>query len=76
MASGTPVVAFNKGSMPELIDHGQDGFLAENIDEAIEMVKNIGFINRKVCRKKVEDHFSKERMCQNYLEVYRQILNK
>nr|WP_315394291.1 glycosyltransferase family 4 protein [uncultured Sphingobacterium sp.] len=76
MASGTPVVAFNKGSMPELIDHGQDGFLAENIDEAIEMVKNIGFINRKVCRKKVEDHFSKERMCQNYLAVYREILNK
>lgn len=76
MACGTPVVAFNKGSMPELIDNGQDGFLAENIEEAIEMVKDINSINRLACRQKVENHFSKERMCQNYVEAYKKILNK
>ena len=76
MACGTPVVAFNKGSMPELIDNGRDGFLAENIEEAIEMVKDIHSINRLACRQKVENHFSKERMCQNYVEAYKKILGK
>ncbi|MEJ5089029.1 glycosyltransferase [Sphingobacterium faecium] len=76
MACGTPVVAFNKGSMPELIDNGRNGFLAENIEEAIEMVKDINSINRLACRQKVENYFSKERMCQNYVEAYKKILNK
>lgn len=76
MACGTPVVAFNKGSMPELIENGIDGFLAQNIEQAIEMVKDIGAINRQACRQKVENHFSKERMCQNYIEAYKKILNQ
>ncbi|MNY63976.1 Spore coat protein SA [compost metagenome] len=76
MACGTPVVAFNKGSMPELIDNGRNGFLAENIEEAIEMVKDINSINRLACRQKVENYFSKERMCQNYVEAYKKILKK
>ncbi|GGH26248.1 glycosyltransferase family 4 protein [Sphingobacterium alkalisoli] len=76
MACGTPVVAFNKGSMPELIDDSRNGFLVENVDAAIEKVKRINFINRAACRQKVKAYFSKERMCRDYIEVYKQILNR
>lgn len=76
MACGTPVIAFNKGSMPELIDDNKTGFLVTNIAEAIEKAKHIDSINRTACRKKVEQQFSKERMSQKYMELYKQILNK
>lgn len=75
MACGTPVVAFNRGSMPELITNGLNGFLAENVDEAVETVKKIESVNRLSCRRIVEERFSKERMAKDYIEVYRQILS-
>lgn len=76
MACGTPVVAFNKGSMPELIINGENGFLSENMDEAIERIKSIETINRLNCRKIVEKKFSKEEMARHYIEVYKRILNQ
>ncbi|MDD3075613.1 MAG: glycosyltransferase family 4 protein [Proteiniphilum sp.] len=74
MACGTPVVAFSKGSMKELIVDGENGFLAENMDEAIEKIKKTDQINRLNCRKHVEKHFSKEIMANRYIEVYKKIL--
>ncbi|MDD2512069.1 MAG: glycosyltransferase family 4 protein [Proteiniphilum sp.] len=74
MACGTPVVAFNKGSMPELIRDGETGFLAENKEEAMEKIKRIDSINRHSCRTDVEQHFSKEIMARRYIEVYKKIL--
>lgn len=74
MACGTPVVAFNKGSMPELITDGENGYLVETIEEAIERVKHIDKINRLSCRGTVEARFSKERMAAEYIEVYKKIL--
>jgi glycosyltransferase involved in cell wall biosynthesis len=76
MACGTPVIAFNKGSMPELIDDNKTGFLVTDIAEAIEKAKHIDSINRTACRKKVEQQFSKERMSQKYMELYKQILGR
>ncbi len=73
MACGTPVIAMNKGSMPELIRHGENGFLTETTDEAIAQVKNVDSLSRMACRKTVEEKFSKERMAEKYREVYRQI---
>ena len=61
MACGTPVVAFNKGSMPELIVNGENGFTC-NSEEAIERIKEIDSISRMNCRKVVEEKFSKESM--------------
>jgi len=75
MACGTPVVAFDKGSMPELISNGENGFVVENTEEAIEKIKQINSINRRTCRQIVKDKFSKERMAKDYMEVYRRILN-
>ena len=73
MASGTPVVAYANGSMPELIQHGKTGFLVKN-EEGIEGLKkaigNIDQIDRKDCRKHVEENFSKEKMTDRYIEAY------
>ena len=74
-ACGTPVVAFDRGSMPELIVDGKNGFLVSTIDEAVSAVKNITHINRAFCRKDAEQRFSSKRMVQDYIKVYRKILN-
>ena len=47
MACGTPVLAFNKGSMPELIQNGVNGFISESIDEMCEQIKDVKKISRK-----------------------------
>ena len=76
MASGTPVIAMNRGSMPELIRDGETGFLVNSVDEAVEAVKKIGSISRKECRESVEKRFSVDRMVDDYIKVYEEILEK
>ena len=75
MACGTPVVAFNKGSMPELIESGQNGFIVENVEEAVAALAKISKIDRQVCRNIVEEKFSVERMVEDYIKVYKQIIS-
>jgi glycosyltransferase involved in cell wall biosynthesis len=75
MACGTPTIAFNRGSMPELIEHGANGFLVADCDEAIRHVARIGEIDRARCRRTVEEHFTVDRMVEDYINVYQQILN-
>lgn len=75
MACGTPVVAFNKGSMPELINSGKNGFIVENVEEAVAALGKISKIDRQCCRETVEQKFSVERMVNDYIKVYQQILN-
>ena len=76
MACGTPVIAVNRGSMPELITHGADGFLVSNVEEAAAAVGKIPAIDRARCRKTVEERFTVDRMADRYLEVYERILEK
>lgn len=76
MACGTPVLAFNKGSMPELITSSKDGFIVENIEEAVEALGKISKIDRQCCRDTVEKRFSVERMVDDYIKVYQQIINE
>ncbi|MFC2087553.1 glycosyltransferase family 4 protein [Bacteroidota bacterium] len=75
MACGTPVVAFNLGSMPELILHEKTGFLVSNTDEAIEAVKNVNSINRNKCTEWASSMFSRQKMIEGYLKVYKKILS-
>ncbi|NBC65648.1 MAG: glycosyltransferase [Bacteroidetes bacterium] len=74
MMCGTPVIAFNLGSMPELILDGETGFLIHTIEEAAEAVCNINTIDRNRCREWALSNFSKEQMTQAYLETYKHIL--
>ena len=74
MACGTPVIAFNRGSMPELIVHGKNGFLVNSLDAAIKAVSETGKIDRNYCRQHVEKYFTADRMVEEYIEVYNRIL--
>lgn len=74
MLCGTPVIAFNKGSMPELIKDKVTGFLVDHIDQAVQAVDKIDAINRTDCRNWASAEFSTEKMVEDYLALYHQIL--
>ena len=74
MACGTPVIACNRGSMPELIDHGVTGFLVDSVEEAVAAIDRIGEIDRAACRAAVMERFTVDRMADAYLALYRSIL--
>lgn len=76
MASGTPVIATRLGSMPELIQHGVNGFLVDSADEAIAVLDRIGELDRSAVRKSVAEKFSVDRMADQYLALYRSIVGK
>lgn len=77
MACGTPVIAYRRGSMPELIEDGKTGFVIDSdIDKLVEAMKKVDQIDRVVTRKHVEDKFSKERMVDDYERAYYDLINK
>jgi glycosyltransferase involved in cell wall biosynthesis len=76
MLCGTPVIAFNRGSMPELILNGKTGFLVNNVNEAVESLQEIHKISRQVCRQWSLDQFSQEKMTKEYIRLYLSILAK
>lgn len=76
MACGTPVIAFNRGSMPELIENGKNGFLVDNVEAAIEALTGIKEIDRATCRSHVEQHFTVERMVDEYISTYEMIVRE
>jgi glycosyltransferase involved in cell wall biosynthesis len=76
MACGTPVIAFNRGSMPEIIEDGYNGFLVNTVEQAVRRVRDIASISRPVCRQTVENRFTSVRMTDEYITVYETILKK
>ena len=70
LACGTPVIAFECGSVPEVLVHGKTGFIVHTMDEAEQALRQIGTINRHVCRHEFEQRFTAARMAKNYLEIY------
>lgn len=75
MATGTPVIAMNRGSIPEIIENGKTGFIVDNIDEAAFAVDRLGTIDRAACRSRAEE-FSVDRMVEGYEKVYEKILSQ
>jgi glycosyltransferase involved in cell wall biosynthesis len=74
MACGTPVIAFPRGSMPELVRDGENGFLVQDIEEAVAAVNRLSEVGREQCRRFVETGFSAARMVDDYVNVYERVL--
>jgi len=74
MACGCPVVAFNRGSISEIIQNGKTGFVVEDVDEMLEVIPSIGRINRKYCKEYVLANFNAGKMADGYEEIYNKIL--
>ena len=75
MACGTPVIAFDRGSMPEIIRDGETGYIVRDIEGAINAVAAVETIDRSICRADVERRFTSTRMARDYVRVYEKILN-
>ena len=73
MACGTPVIAYPRGSMPEIVEPGVNGYLVKDVDEAVHAVSRLDRLSRERCRATVEARFSSEQMVDRYLHVYEQI---
>ncbi len=73
MATGTPVIARRAGALPELIDHGYNGYLVDDIDEAILAVSRVDRLDRRAVRAYARGRFSVARMAARYESVFRQL---
>lgn len=76
MSCGTPVLAFPYGSMPELIQHGINGFLCHSEDEMTNLVHSVPLLSRETCRRTVEEKFSIQAMGEQYLHAYYELLSE
>jgi glycosyltransferase involved in cell wall biosynthesis len=74
MACGTPVIAFRKGSVEEVIDNGVTGFIVDSVEEAAEAVSKVETLDRRRCRQIFEDRFSARRMADGYLSIYQSLV--
>ncbi len=75
MACGTPVIAFNRGSMPELVIDGVTGFLVDDLDQAQGALFRVDDLDRKACRRHIEENFTTDLMVDRYINVYKEIIN-
>ncbi|MBI3806733.1 MAG: glycosyltransferase family 4 protein [Nitrospirae bacterium] len=75
LACGAPVLAYRRGSIPEIIEDRATGFVCEGLDEMTAAIQHIPEIDRRGCRRTFEQRFSVERMAQDYLRVYEQALS-
>jgi glycosyltransferase involved in cell wall biosynthesis len=73
MAAGTPVLTYPRGSMPELVKHGESGYLVQTEDEMVQAIDRIENLDRRRCRNWVEENFSVEQMVEGYETLYRRI---
>jgi glycosyltransferase involved in cell wall biosynthesis len=74
LACGTPVVAFNRGAAPELIEDGVTGFIVEDETSAVGALRHVSQLSRTVVRQRFEERFTARRMAKDYLELYRDLL--
>jgi glycosyltransferase involved in cell wall biosynthesis len=74
MACGCPVIAFRRGSVPEVMEDGLTGFVVENVAEAVAAVKRVGEIDRAGVRRRFEQRFTSVRMAQDYVNLYERLI--
>jgi glycosyltransferase involved in cell wall biosynthesis len=74
LACGTPVVGYRNGSVPEIIEEGVTGYVVQDMEEAVQAVRRVGWLDRRICRQTFEQRFDAGRMARDYLAVYRRLL--
>ncbi|OVE75319.1 glycosyl transferase, partial [bacterium F11] len=74
MACGVPVIAYRRGSVPEIIEEGVTGYIVDTFEEAIKAAQKVGSIDRQKCRQKFEEKFTADRMAQDYISTYEKII--
>jgi glycosyltransferase involved in cell wall biosynthesis len=74
MACGTPVIAFNRGAVPEIVEHGVTGFVVEDENEAVVAAHRLPRLSRGAIRRRFEERFTAKRMAREYLVVYRSLI--
>ncbi len=74
MACGTPVIAYRRGSVPEVIEDKKTGFIVDNKEEMVEAIKKINIIKRIDCRARVEKNFTLKQMVDKYEEIYKKLI--
>lgn len=75
LACGTPIIGIGRGSVPEVIKHGVNGFICDDVNEMINAVTRLGEINRNEVRKDAESRFSSVAIAQKYLDIYSEMIN-
>ncbi|MBO9616570.1 MAG: glycosyltransferase family 4 protein [Dyadobacter sp.] len=76
MACGTPVIAYNHGSVPEIVEHGVSGYIVNNRQQAVEAVRRIELISRESCRDAFDRRFSSSVMSKAYVSVYERMIDE
>ena len=76
MACGTPVIAFRRGSVPEVVDDGVSGCIVDDVAAAVSAVRTIGDMDRRACRLRFEERFTARRMASDYMELYRELVDR
>jgi glycosyltransferase involved in cell wall biosynthesis len=74
MACGTPVIAYCRGSVSEVLEDGVTGWIVESIEAAVQAVRRVPALSRARCRQVFEERFSAFRMAQDYLRIYKELL--
>jgi glycosyltransferase involved in cell wall biosynthesis len=75
MACGTPVIAYRRGSVPELVQDGVTGFIVDDMEEAIQATERAPMLDRARCRQWFERHFSARRMAEEYVAIYQRLID-
>ena len=74
MSCGTPVIAFGNGSVPEIVKHGETGFIVKNAEEMAAAIARLGEIDRAAVRRRAEKYFSEAKMLEGYERVYQRAI--
>lgn len=76
MACGTPVIGFRRGAVPEVVEDGVTGFVADTVEEMTAAIGRIGTIDRRAVRARVERLFSDDAVAESYLDVYARMIRQ
>lgn len=75
LACETPVIAFNRGSVPEILEDGVTGFIVKDVEGAVQGVRRLERIERMACRRVFEERFTSSRMASDYEAIYKRLVS-